>query len=75
MKYSPQQEKQLMTEIWSMNIKDDPVNFVKFIFPWGEKGTPSKILKARASGKKKYCGKWLCIYSETKRLICPKCLD
>ena len=40
MKYSPQQEKQLMTEIWSMNIKDDPVNFVKFIFPWGEKGTP-----------------------------------
>jgi len=40
MKYSAQQEKQLMTEIWSMNIKDDPVNFVKFIFPWGEKGTP-----------------------------------
>ena len=40
MKYSAQQEQELMTEIWSMNVKDDPYNFVKFIFPWGEKDTP-----------------------------------
>jgi hypothetical protein len=40
MKYDPKQEKQLMTEIWSLNIKDDPVNFVKFAFPWGQKDTP-----------------------------------
>ena len=40
MKYEPKQEKQLMTELWSMNIKDDPLNFVKFVFPWGQKDTP-----------------------------------
>jgi hypothetical protein len=40
MKYEPKQEQQLMTEIWSLNIKDDPVNFVKFAFPWGQKDTP-----------------------------------
>ncbi len=40
MKYSPQQEKELMTEIWSPMIKDNPYNFVKYCFPWGQKDTP-----------------------------------
>ena len=40
MKYDVKQEQELMTEIWSMNIKDDPYNFVKFVFPWGQKDTP-----------------------------------
>jgi len=40
MKYSVKQEKELMTSIWSMNIKDDPLNFVRFVFPWGQKDTP-----------------------------------
>jgi hypothetical protein len=40
MKYGAEQEKQLMTELWSINIKDDPLNFVKFCFPWGMKDTP-----------------------------------
>ena len=40
MKYPVKQEKELMTAIWSINIKDDPLNFVKFVFPWGEKDTP-----------------------------------
>jgi hypothetical protein len=40
MKYKVEDEKKLMTEIWSMNIKDDPLNFVKFVFPWGLKDTP-----------------------------------
>ena len=40
MKYTPQEEKELMTSIWSMNIKDDPLNFVRFAFPWGKKDTP-----------------------------------
>ena len=40
MKYSADQETKLMTEMWSMNIKDDPYNFVKFTFPWGVKDTP-----------------------------------
>ena len=40
MKYPIKQEKELMTSIWSMNIKDDPLNFVRFVFPWGQKDTP-----------------------------------
>ena len=40
MKYSAKEEKDLMTSIWSINIKDDPVNFVKFVFPWGKENTP-----------------------------------
>lgn len=40
MKYSPQQEQELMTEIWSPMVKDNPYNFVKYCFPWGQKDTP-----------------------------------
>ena len=40
MKYGVEAEKELMTELWSMNIKDDPLNFVKFVFEWGKEGTP-----------------------------------
>ena len=45
MKYGAEQEKALMTEIWSMNVKDDPYNFVMFIFPWGQKDTPLEEFK------------------------------
>jgi len=40
MKYSAKQEQELMTDIWSPAVKDSPLNFVKFIFPWGQKDTP-----------------------------------
>jgi hypothetical protein len=39
-KYSPKDEEQLMARLWSPAIKDDPLAFVMFAFPWGEKGTP-----------------------------------
>jgi hypothetical protein len=29
-----------MTDVWSLNIKDDPLNFVRYIFPWNQEGTP-----------------------------------
>jgi len=29
-----------MSLIWSERIKDDPLAFVMYVFPWGEKGTP-----------------------------------
>ena len=57
MKYKAEDEKRLMTEIWSVNVKDDPLNFVKFAFPWGIKTPPSKTSKARVSGRKKFCEK------------------
>tara|TARA_B100001057_G_scaffold233509_1_gene233745 strand:- start:8834 stop:10366 length:1533 start_codon:yes stop_codon:yes gene_type:complete len=40
MKYKPEEEKALMTELWSLDIKDNPYNFVKFCFSWGMKDTP-----------------------------------
>jgi len=40
MKYSAKQEEELMTEVWSLNIKDSPLNFVRYIFPWNQEGTP-----------------------------------
>ena len=40
MKYTPEEEKELMTDVWSLNIKDNPLNFVRYIFPWGKADTP-----------------------------------
>ena len=30
----------MMSQLWSPMIADDPLNFVMFVFPWGEEGTP-----------------------------------
>ncbi|MFA5186996.1 MAG: terminase [Patescibacteria group bacterium] len=38
--YSPEDEQQLMTQIWSPHIRDNLENFVMFAFPWGQKNTP-----------------------------------
>ena len=45
MKYKPEEEKLLMTELWSPVVKDNPLNFVKFAFPWGMKDTPLEEFK------------------------------
>ena len=39
-KYSSEEEQQLMTQLWSPQIANDPENFVMFAFPWGQKNTP-----------------------------------
>lgn len=39
-KYSPEDEMELMSRLWTPAIKDDPLKFVLFAFPWGQKGTP-----------------------------------
>lgn len=38
--YSGRDEQELMARLWSPEIKDDPLKFVMYIFPWGEAGTP-----------------------------------
>ena len=40
MKYKAEEEKQLMSDLWSLNIKDNPYNFVMYVFSWGVKDTP-----------------------------------
>lgn len=39
-RYSAADEQELMARLWSPTIKDNPLAFVLFAFPWGEKGTP-----------------------------------
>lgn len=35
-----EQTRRLLQRIWSPEIKDNPYNFVMYVFPWGQKGTP-----------------------------------
>ena len=69
MKYTAKQEEELMADIWTANIKDDPLNFVKYIFPWNQEGTPlegfngprkwqAKILRDLANHIQKNAGKY-----------------
>ena len=38
--YSASDEQELMSRLWSPAIKDNPLAFVMYCYPWGEKGTP-----------------------------------
>jgi hypothetical protein len=38
--YSASDEQELMSRLWSPAIKDNPLAFVMFCYPWGQKGTP-----------------------------------
>jgi len=40
LRYSPQDEQMLMTHLWSSQLKNDPLAFVMYVFPWGRVGTP-----------------------------------
>ncbi len=38
--YKPEDEQELMAVLWSPVLKDNPLAFVKYVFPWGAKNTP-----------------------------------
>ncbi len=38
--YSAEEEQLLMSRLWSPALKDDPLKFVMYLFPWGQPGTP-----------------------------------
>ena len=38
--YSADDEQALMATLWSPSLKDDPLKFVLYLFPWGQKNTP-----------------------------------
>lgn len=38
--YKPADEETLMARLWNKSIKDNPLAFVMYVFPWGVKGTP-----------------------------------
>ena len=52
-------EKQLMADIWSANLKDSPLKFVKYIFDWGKAGTPPlKTFDSPRKWQEKFCEIW-----------------
>jgi len=38
--YKVEEEQELMAQIWSPQVRDNPLAFVMYAFPWGEAGTP-----------------------------------
>jgi hypothetical protein len=38
--YTAEEEQNLMSQLWHPKLKNDPLNFVRFCFPWGQKNTP-----------------------------------
>ncbi len=38
--YSAEDEQELMARLWAPQIKDNPLAFVLYTFPWGQPGTP-----------------------------------
>jgi hypothetical protein len=38
--YSAEDEQELMARLWTPQIKDNPLAFVMYVFPWGQPGTP-----------------------------------
>lgn len=51
--YSGADEQKLMADIWSPAIRDNPYNFVMYVFPWGKKGTPLENFKGPRKWQKK----------------------
>lgn len=51
--YTAEEEQQLMTRIWSPEIRDNPYNFVMFAYPWGQSGTPLEHFKSPRKWQKK----------------------
>lgn len=45
LKYSPADERVLMTEIWDPQVADNLETFVMFAYPWGKTGTPLESQK------------------------------
>jgi hypothetical protein len=43
--YSAEDEQELMARLWAPAIKDNPLAFVMFAFPWGQPGTPLEHFK------------------------------
>ena len=38
--YGAQGEQQLMMELWDPQLANNPLDFVRFVYPWGKPNTP-----------------------------------
>lgn len=48
----PMDDQQLMADLWSEHISDNPYNFVMYAFPWGRVNTPLERFKGPRSWQK-----------------------
>lgn len=53
MKGTPAQEKALMSDLWSHEIKNSPLKFVKYVFEWGKPDTPLADFEAPRAWQEK----------------------
>lgn len=53
LQFSPQEEQQLMGQMWSRHLADDPETFVFFAFPWGQENTPLAKFKGPRAWQRK----------------------
>lgn len=73
-KYTPEEEQQLMAQLWSPMIADDPLAFVMFAFPWGEKGTPLAKFQGPRKWQRRVLRKIQQHIAEGKALDLPRLL-
>lgn len=73
--YSPEEEQRLMTNLWSPMIKDSPLTFVIYAFPWGEKGKPLENQEGPRRWQRKVLRKIEKHIKEGKELNLPRLLQ
>ena len=53
LRFSPEDEQHLMSQMWSKHLADDPESFVFFAFPWGQENTPLSKFKGPRAWQRK----------------------
>ena len=72
--YSPEEEQQLMAQLWSPMIADDPYSFVMFAFPWGVAGTPLAKFQGPRRWQRRVLRRMSRHIQEGKQIDIPKLL-
>ena len=72
--YTPEEEQQLMAQLWSPMVADDPLAFVLFAFPWGVDGTPLAKFQGPRRWQRRILRKMAKHIAEGKAVDIPKLL-
>ena len=58
--YSAEDEQTLMASLWTPALKDDPLKFVMYLFPWGQKNTPLENFSGPRKWQREEIGRASC---------------
>lgn len=67
--YSGSDEQALMARLWRRDLKDDPLSFVMYAYPWGQKGTPLADVAGPRGWQRKVLIKMRDHIAENKRRV------